>query len=365
MTLSPGARLGPYEVVALNRTVAIKVLPAHLRDNPDLRQRFLREAQAVAALEHPHICVLHDIGQQEGTDFLVMEYLEGETLARRLERGPLPIAQVLRHATEIADALDCAHRRGITHRDLKPANVMLTRDGATLLDFGLARLREHHDTGVGQSALPTKSASLTTEGTILGTLPYMAPEQLEGKETDTRTDIFALGAVLYEMITGKRAFAGASQASVMAAILGQEPAAPSTLQPASPLALDRVLKACLAKDPDERWQSARDLERELAWIAESGGQASGVALGRTQVKGRERTAWVLAAVAAAAAVVLGSVASYRALATAPPVRFSVHPPPNVDFTVYGTSGSPQLALSPDGRYLAFVASRAGTRSQLC
>src|SRR6201998_1999615 len=225
MAILPGTRLGPYEILSaigtggmgevyrardtrLDRIVAIKVLPAHLADRPELRERFEREARAVAGLNHPHICVLHDIGHQDGTDFLVMEYLEGETLAERLKKGPLPLNQVLQYAIEISDALDKAHRKGITHRDLKPGNIMLTKSGTKLLDFGLAKLRGPQAGVPNLSALPTEGSSLTAQGTILGTLQYMAPEQLEGKEVDARTDIFAFGTVVYEMSTGKRAFEG-------------------------------------------------------------------------------------------------------------------------------------------------------------
>ena len=215
----------------LDRTVAIKVLPSHLADKPQLRERFEREARTVASLNHPHICVLHDIGEQDGIHFLVMEYLEGETLAQRLEKGPLPLDQVLRYAIEISDALDKAHRQGVTHRDLKPGNIMLTKAGAKLLDFGLAKLRSETAPEVPFSQLPTAKDSLTIEGTILGTLQYMAPEQVEGKvdEIDARTDIFAFGAVVYEMATGKKAFEGKSAASVMAKILETDPPPMSTL----------------------------------------------------------------------------------------------------------------------------------------
>jgi serine/threonine protein kinase len=236
----PGTRLGPYEIAAplgaggmgevyrakdtrLNRTVAIKILPAHLRDDPNRRQRLLREAQAVAALKHPHICVLHDISEQDGVDFLVMEYLEGDTLAERLKRGVMPLDEVIRLATEIADALEKAHRQGIVHRDLKPGNIMLTEQGVKLLDFGLAKLKPTQDTIVtGVSASHTQSAPITLEGSILGTLHYMAPEQVEGKESDARTDIWAFGCTLYEMLAAKRAHDGDTGAAVMASILQRE-----------------------------------------------------------------------------------------------------------------------------------------------
>src|ERR1700731_4678137 len=225
MAILPGRRLGPYEILSsigaggmgevyrakdtrLDRIVAIKVLPPHLADSPELKERFEREARTIASLNHPHICTLHDIGHQDGTDFLVMEYLEGETLAQRLNKGPLPLEQVLQYAIEIADALDKAHRKGVTHRDLKPGNIMLTKSGTKLLDFGLAKLKQEVSPIIPESQLPTMKSAVTAEGTILGTLQYMAPEQVEGKEVDARTDIFAFGAVVYEMATGKRAFEG-------------------------------------------------------------------------------------------------------------------------------------------------------------
>ena len=300
MALHPGSRLGPYEVIAaagaggmgevyrardtrLDRTVAIKVLPSDVAANADIRERFEREARAVAALNHPHICTLHDVGQQDGVDFLVMEFLEGETLAERLKKGAVPIPQALQYAMQIADALDKAHRAGIIHRDLKPGNIMLTKSGAKLLDFGLAKAGA---AGPGTSGvvaggavalasaiarvsmMPTEATPLTVEGTILGTLQYMAPEQLEGREADARTDIFAFGGVLYEMVTGRRAFQGKSQVSLMAAIIDQEPPSISTLQPVSPPLLEHLVKTCLAKNPDARWQHAGDLLIQLKLIAE-------------------------------------------------------------------------------------------------
>src|SRR5271163_2142090 len=268
--LTPGTKLGPYEIAAplgaggmgevyrardtrLNRTVAIKVLPVHLADRPDLRERFEREARSIASLNHPHICTLYDVGREGGTDYLVMEYLEGETLAARLAKGPLPLEQVLQYATEIADALDKAHRKGVTHRDLKPGNIMLTKSGTKLLDFGLAKLKQEMAPAANAqlSQLPTMNDALTAQGTIVGTLQYMAPEQLEGKEADARTDIFAFG--------------GKSQASLIAKILETDPPPISSLQPMTPPALDRTIKTCLAKDPDGRWQTASDLARELKW----------------------------------------------------------------------------------------------------
>src|SRR5215468_7884343 len=298
MPLSPGIRLGPYEIVAplgaggmgevyrardtrLDRTVAIKILPQHLSIDSVRKQRFEREAKAISSLNHPHICILHDIGQQDGIDFLVMEYVEGETLAKRLEKGPLPLEQALKFGAQIADALDRAHGNGIVHRDLKPGNIMLTATGAKLLDFGLARpfaSLANATTLAGVSPHP----SVTQEGTIVGTFQYMSPEQLEGKELDGRSDIFSLGAVLYEMVTGKRPFDGKSQLSVASAILEKEPAAISALLPLTPPALDHAIKKCLAKAADDRWQSAGDLASELKWINESAEHTIGSRLGRVR-----------------------------------------------------------------------------------
>jgi eukaryotic-like serine/threonine-protein kinase len=281
MPLSAGARLGPYEIVApvgsggmgevyqardsrLERTVAIKVLPPDTQP-ADRLERFRREALVLSRLSHPHICALYDVGEEGGVAFLVMEYLEGETLAERLESGPLPLEQALRHAHDIAAALDEAHRQGVVHRDLKPGNVMLTRAGVKVLDFGLAKLREEDEQG---SQVATRSFDLTAEGALVGTVPYMAPEQLEGRPADFRTDIFAFGAVLYEMVTGVRPFKGNSRASLMAAILTSEPASVSSEWSKAPPLLDRVVRRCLAKDPEERWQSARDLAAQVFFIEE-------------------------------------------------------------------------------------------------
>src|ERR1700680_2099048 len=292
MAILPGRRLGPYEILSaigaggmgevyrardtrLDRIVAIKVLPTHLADRSELRERFDREAKTIANLNHPHICTLFDIGQQDGIDYLVMEYLEGETLAQRLLKGSLPLEQVLQYAIEISDALDKAHRKGVTHRDLKPGNIMLTKSGTKLLDFGLAKLKQEvAPANVPLSELPTASDPLTADGAIVGTMQYMAPEQLEGKEVDARTDIFAFGAVVYEMATGKRAFEGKSQASVIAAILQFDPPLMSSLQPMTPAALDRLVKKGLAKEPEKRWQAASDVCDELKWIAEGGPQVT-------------------------------------------------------------------------------------------
>jgi Protein kinase domain len=266
--------------------------------------------------------------RQDGTDFLVMEYLEGETLAQRLVKGPLPLEQVLQYAIEIADALDKAHRKGVTHRDLKPGNVMLTKSGTKLLDFGLAKLRQDASPATPLSQLPTAKDAITAQGTILGTLQYMAPEQLEGKEADARTDIFAFGAVVYEMATGKRAFEGKSQASVIAAILEREPPAMSSLQPMTPPALDRIVKKCLRKDPDERWQSARDVTDELKWIAEGSSQ-TGLQAPVVLRAGPSHRWWIAAIAAALVLTALGGwmVSRFRQpAADASVLRVSINPP---------------------------------------
>ena len=273
MALSPGTRLGPYEVVEpigaggmgevykakdtrLDRSVAIKVLPSHLSESAELRQRFEQEARAVSSLNHPNICTLHDIGRENGVDFMVMELIEGETLFDRLRKGALPLDLALKHGRNVADALDKAHRAGVVHRDLKPGNIMLTKTGGTkLFDFGLAtRLRRGFgEARTEESSLPTQQKPLTEKGAILGTFQYMAPEQLEGKEVDGRADIFAFGAVLYEMVTGKKAFAGESQASVIAAILEREPLRLTEIEPVTPPALEHLVSGCLSKDRDARW----------------------------------------------------------------------------------------------------------------
>ncbi len=343
----------------LDRTVAIKVLPSHLSQDPERRQRFEREARSISSLNHPHICTLYDVGHQEDVDFLVMEYLEGETLDRRLAKGPLPTDHVLRYSVEIADALDKAHRQGIIHRDLKPANIMLTKSGAKLLDFGLAKLRQPESgaTLVNLSAVPTgEERPLTGEGTILGTFQYMAPEQLEGKEADARTDIFAFGVVVYEMATGRRAFEGKSQASLIAAILEHDPPPISTLQPMVPPALDRVVKTCLAKDPDDRWQSAHDLASELRWIAEGGPQVgAGAGIGAITVRERKGTTrerlWMLTSGLLFLCFLLTVAVAVNHFREAPSeanvARFSIAPPEQASYSDVITGAA--LAISPDGR----------------
>jgi serine/threonine protein kinase len=381
MALLPSQRLGPYEILSaigaggmgevyrakdtrLDRIIAIKVLPSHLAERAELRERFEREARTIASLNHPHICTLFDIGHQDGIDFLAMEYLEGETLAERLKKGPLPIEQVLQYAIEIADALDKAHRKGITHRDLKPGNIMLTKSGSKLLDFGLAKLRGPQAAVANLSALPTEGSNLTAQGTILGTLQYMAPEQLEGKEADARTDIFAFGVVVYEMATGKKAFDGKSQASLIAKILETDPPPISSLQPMTPPAVDRVVKKCLAKDREDRWQSAKDLTDELKWIAGGGAESSKVAAPKTKPT---RKAWerrmVLISAAVAIAALGGAATRYLkpspASPTLPITRTVITLPPGQQFADLDRSRA--VALSPDGTYLAYVAREGGVQ----
>ena len=293
MPLSQGTCLGPYEILAplgaggmgevyrardtrLGRDVAVKVLPAHLSANPDSRARFEREARVVSGLNHPHICVLHDIGRAGDADYLVMELVDGESLAQRLSRGPVSIAELRRFGAQIAGALDRAHRAGVVHRDLKPGNVMLSKSGAKLLDFGLARA-----TGAGgvishsgATMAPTVASPLTAAGTIVGTFQYMSPEQIEGREADARSDLWALGCVLYEMATGRRAYEGATPASLMSSIMKDEPRAITEVAPMTPISVDRVVRACLAKDPDQRWQSAHDVAIALRWPFDEGRGAS-------------------------------------------------------------------------------------------
>ena len=363
MHFAPGTHLGPYEIVAplgaggmgevyrardtrLDRTVAIKILPAQFSSDPVRKQRFEREAKTISSLNHPHICVLHDIGHQDGTDYLVMECVEGETLAKRLEKGPLPFDQALQYGVQIAAALDKAHRSGVVHRDLKPANIMLTKSGVKLLDFGLAKpVSEAFASGQTLSISPATSRPLTAEGAIVGTMQYMSPEQLEGKETDARSDLFSFGAVLYEMLTGNHAFNGKSQASVIAAILEHEPKPLSAFQPMAPPALDRLIRTCLAKDPEERIQTAHDVKLQLQWIAEGGSQAG--AAGR--IPG-ERGRWYYAGWLLAAAffvlMMAGGVEWWQAS------NRRLHP---MYFHTSVPFPTNDLALSLDGRMLAMVA----------
>jgi serine/threonine protein kinase len=333
----------------LDRKVALKILPQHLSERAELRERFEREARAVSSLNHPHICTLHDIGEQDGIHYLVMEHLVGETLEARLAKGPLPLEQTLEYAIQIADALDKAHRQGVVHRDLKPGNIMLVKSGAKLLDFGLAKLQAA-ETPTNLSALPTEQANLTAEGTILGTLQYMAPEQLEAKEADSRTDIFAFGAVVYEMATGKKAFEGKSQASLIAAIIGQDPRPMAELQPMTPSTLDWVVKRCLQKGPDERVQSAGDLVAELRWVIEVGTQLGTSPAPAPPVLWKRAIPWSITAVVTGV-LILGLLYFRTGTEISQIVLSSVLPPGQ---TVFDSNAGP-MALSPDGQLLAFVA----------
>ena len=366
MALLPGTHLGPYEIISplgaggmgevyrakdtrLDRAVAIKILPAQFAADPVFKQRFEREAKTISCLNHPHICLLYDLGCQDGIDYLVMECVEGETLAKRLQKGPLPIDQVLKYGSQIADALDKAHRNGVVHRDLKPGNIMLRSTGAKLLDFGLAKPSMKMANLATLTADAPAESPVTREGTIVGTFPYMSPEQLEGNEVDARSDIFSLGAVLYEMATGQRAFEGRTQASVAAAILERNPKPILSLVPMAPPALDRVVKQCLAKTIDERWQSAHDLHLQLSWIAENLEAAAQTAGNKRLTSTRHWVAWGVATLLAV--VVIAFV--FRQMRGSPPpanmVRSSILPPPDSSFTPYNFS------LSPDGTRLAFVA----------
>jgi eukaryotic-like serine/threonine-protein kinase len=388
MALTLGTKLGPYEILAplgaggmgevyrardtrLDREVAIKVLAAHLSSSPELKQRLEREARAISALNHPHICHLYDIGSQEGTDYLVMEFLEGESAAERLRRGSLPLNEVLKTGTEVADALEVAHRAGIVHRDLKPGNVMLTKSGAKLMDFGLAKPfgmkapasgTAPSFTAAATLTSPSPVSPLTTAGSIVGTIQYMSPEQIEGKEADARSDIFAFGAVLYEMATGKRAFEGKSQISVASSILEKDPEPISAVKPMTPLAFEHVVKTCLQKNPEERFQTAHDIKLELRWIAEgSSTPATPVVPSRHHT--RERLAWAFAVVVA---LIVGAIAGMfmnRSSQPARPIRTVITPPEGNSFRLTGDLAGPPV-LSPDGSYVAFTASGADGKVML-
>src|ERR1700675_2461601 len=379
MPLSNGTRLGPYEVIAplgaggmgevyrardtrLDRTVAVKILPAHLSSDPPLRARFEQDAKAISSLNPPHICALYDVGHQDGTDFLVMEYLEGDTLAKLLAKGPLPLAQVLKYSIAIADALDKAHRQSIIHRDLKPGNIMITKSGAKLLDFGLAKAAVPLASGAPLTPAVPRTTPGTQQGTIVGTFQYMSPEQVEAKELDARSDIFSFGAVLYEMLTGKRAFVGKSQLRVASAVLEKDPKSISTLQPLTPPALDRAIRVCLAKDPEDRWQTARDLLLELKWIGEGGSQ-TGVAA-PIEPQGNKHLQWlpwaaVVLLALAGTALAIGFVS--RSPKPSEPISLSADT--GADAPLYTEWGASAI-LSPDGRRMAFIATDSDQKRRI-
>ena len=378
LALAPGVQLGPYEVVTsvgaggmgevyrardvrLSRVVAIKVLPAHLKDQPELRRRFLQEAQTIAALNHPHICVLHDIGSEADVDFLVMEYLEGETLAKRLEGGALPLEQVLRYSIEIGSALERAHRQGVVHRDLKPANIMVTKSGVKLLDFGLAKLRPAGVVTAPGHAAITQSAPLTGAGAILGTLPYMAPEQLEGRSVDACTDIFAFGAVMYEMATGVRPFQGNSPASLIAAILEHTPTPMCARQPLLPRTFGEIVHRCLAKNPEERWQSASDFTFTLTRVRHELLDTPGMT--PAPVDARRRWSGVaLASITGLLLALVGFLVGRGTLSPSleqPPVHLLLSEQALTTLTEMGPM--PALAISPDGQRIVYISEHDGVR----
>jgi eukaryotic-like serine/threonine-protein kinase len=371
MALAPGTKLGPYEIQSplgaggmgevyrardtrLDRTVAIKILASNLTDKPDAKVRFDREAKAISSLNHPNICTLYDVGQQDGIDFLVMEFLEGETAADRLLRGPLPLDQVLKVGAEICEGLQKAHRTGVIHRDLKPGNIMLTKSGAKLMDFGLAKeaLSPVSSSGSALTAVVTEKP-LTEQGVIVGTFQYMAPEQLQGRPADARSDIFAFGAVLYEMITGKRAFSGKTQLSVASAILEKDPEPLSAVRPTSPAALDRIVKGCLTKDPDDRWQTVHDVKLQLRNILETGSQSGETAQFRPARRIWQQAGSLLAAIFFVLLIAAGLRLWNGGAATpAGPLYFRTAVP----------FSATDLSVSPDGRKIAMVAYSSQTSS---
>jgi len=393
MALTSGTKLGPYEIKSplgaggmgevyraldtrLDRTVAIKILASHLSSSPELKQRMEREGRAISSLNHPHICQLYDIGSQSGTDYLVMEFLEGETLAERLRKGALPLAEVLKIGIAVTEALAVAHRQGIVHRDLKPGNIMLTGAGAKLMDFGLAKPVGAQLSGPGSGSAPPSFTAvatmsgqsplspLTTAGSIIGTIQYMAPEQIEGKEADARSDIFAFGAVLYEMVAGKRPFHGKSQISLASSILESDPEPVNAIKPQTPPAFEHVVTTCLQKNPDDRYLAAHDIKLELQWIAADKPSPGTAPLApAAPSRGRERVGWAAALVAA---IVLGAAAAmlfYHPVQPARTIRAVIDPPEKTTFNLTGDAAGPPV-LSPDGVSIAFATTAADGKTVL-
>jgi eukaryotic-like serine/threonine-protein kinase len=366
MALIAGTRLGPYEIQSplgaggmgevyraldtrLDRIVAVKILPSHLSEDPQAKERFDREARTISSLNHPNICTLYDVGHQNGVDYLVMEYLEGETLASRLDKGALAPDQVRQYGIEICEGLEMAHRTGVVHRDLKPGNIMLTKTGVKLMDFGLAKSSPASASATPSLTLtlssPAASSPLTEKGMVVGTFQYMSPEQVQGKEVDGRSDIFSLGAVLYEMVTGKRAFERKSHLSVAAAIVEDEPAPIASVKPMTSAVLDHAIVCCLAKNPEDRWQTARDLALELKWTAGSGARTGTFTPADQRKTGRPWVAWSVAALLGVTVVLTTFLSRGKRPPVTTPVRFEIRLP----------AGTLNLTLSPDGRQLAFLA----------
>ena len=392
MSLTAGTKLGPYEIQSLveaggmgevyrardtrlDRVVAVKVLASHLSSSPELKQRMEREARAISSLNHPHICQLYDIGSQDGTDFLVMEFLEGETLAEKLRKGGLPLPEVFKIAIDAAEALAVAHRSGVVHRDLKPGNIMLTAGGAKLMDFGLAKPLGMQTAALGSGTTPPSFTAvatlsgpsplspLTTAGSIVGTIQYMAPEQIEGKEADARSDIFAFGAVLYEMVAGKRPFSGKSQISVASSILESDPVPISALKPNTPAAFEHMVTTCLQKNPEERYQSAQDIKLELQWITADRPTPAVTTVMPEPAKKKQRIGW---AAAVAAAIVVGAAAAilfYHPAQSVRSIRAVIDPPEKTSLNLTGDSAGPPV-LSPDGASIAFAATAADGKTAL-
>ena len=395
MTLTSGTKLGPYEIQSLlgaggmgevyrardtrlDRTVAVKVLASHLSSSPELKQRMEREGRAISSLNHPNICQLYDIGSQSGTDYLVMEFLEGETLAEKLRKGAMPLAEVLKIGIAVAEALAVAHRSGLVHRDLKPGNVMLTQGGAKLMDFGLAKPLGTTASGSGTAGSGTAAPSftaaatlsgpspltpLTTAGSIIGTIQYMSPEQIEGKEADARSDIFAFGTVLYEMVAGKRPFSGKSQISLASSILESDPAPISAAKPQTPPAFEHVVTTCLQKNPEERYQTAHDIKLELQWIAADKSSPAAAPVAPAPSRSRERVGWAVAVLAAIVLTAAAAVLFYHPAQSARSIRAVIDPPEKTTFNLTGDSAGPPV-LSPDGSSIAFAATGADGKTAL-